>query len=68
MHSDTHNVLDTDDPQQLYVSELLDQAFLSLMDSATHPNYPLYAPRLSKGWMFGRKVVGYPWERIYGSR
>ncbi|KAF4597198.1 glycerol transporter [Pleurotus pulmonarius] len=26
------------------------------LSRSTHPNYPLYAPRLSQGWMFGRKV------------
>ena len=24
---------------------------------ASHPNYPLYAGRLSPGWLFGRPVV-----------
>ncbi|KAI7865222.1 MBOAT, membrane-bound O-acyltransferase family-domain-containing protein [Mucor mucedo] len=26
------------------------------LSTESHPNYPLYAPLLSKGWMFGRQV------------
>jgi hypothetical protein len=31
--------------------------FDSFFDSASHPNFPYYRRRLSRGWLFGRDIV-----------
>lgn len=42
----------------LHLYTCLQSSEKSAKDTENHPNYPLYAWRLSDGWLFGWKVVG----------